>query len=241
MSESEVRQMRATYYGLISECDAEIGRVLQYLRDSGQWDDTLIILTSDHGEQLGDHYMLGKVGYFDESFHIPLVVRDPDASADKSRGTVVDRFTESIDVMPTILAWLGLDVPRTVDGRSLLPFLREGLAPPDWRRHVHYEYDYRTTFMSNARPEDVLGVTLDEASLGVIQDEAGKYVHFTTLPALFFDLTRDPAQLSSIAADATRATDVLRYTQAMLSWRLRYAERTLTGYQASPDGLVKRV
>lgn len=241
MSVAEVRQMRATYYGLISECDAEIGRVLQFLRDSGQWDDTLIILTSDHGEQLGDHYILGKVGYFDESFHIPLIVRDPDASADATRGTVVDSFTESIDIMPTILNWLGLQTPRTVDGRSLLPFLREGAAPPDWRRHVYYEYDYRNVFMSASRPEEVLGVDLDEASLAVVEDEAGKYVHFTKLPSLYFDLAQDPGQFTSLAADPSRASEVLRYAQAMLSWRLRFAERTLTGYQASPDGLVKRV
>jgi arylsulfatase A-like enzyme len=167
-------------------------------------------------------------------------VRDPDASANKTRGTVVDSFTESIDVMPTILEWLGLETPRTVDGRSLLAFLREGSAPPDWRRHVHYEYDYRNVLMSTSRPEDVLSVNLDEASLAVTEDEMGKYVHFTKLPSLYFDLARDPGQFSSLAADPARAPEVLRYAQAMVSWRLRFAERTLTGYQASPGGLVKR-
>jgi arylsulfatase A-like enzyme len=238
MSADEVRQMRATYYGLISECDHHIGRVLQFLRDSGQWDDTLIILTSDHGEMLGDHYLLGKTGYFDQSFHIPLIVRDPDGSARRTRGTTVDAFSESIDIMPTILQWLGLEVPHTLDGHSLLGFVREGAAPDGWRRHVHYEYDYRNIHYSE--PEAFLGVGMDEASLAVIQNEAGKYVHFTRLPSLYFDLARDPAQLANLAQQADTAPAMLAYAQAMLSWRMRYAERTLTGYGASPKGLIAR-
>ena len=107
MSEDEVRLTRAAYYGLISEIDDHVGRVIGYLKASGQYDNTLIVFTCDHGEQLGDHHLLGKLGYFDESFRIPLIIRDPSPEADTSRGRIVEQFTETIDVMPTILAWLG--------------------------------------------------------------------------------------------------------------------------------------
>ena len=86
MSEAEVLQMRATYYGLMTEVDDQLGRVFEYLKRTGQWDDTLILLTSDHGEQLGDHHLLGKIGYFDQSYHIPMIVRDPDAAAQSDPG-----------------------------------------------------------------------------------------------------------------------------------------------------------
>jgi hypothetical protein len=133
---------------------------------------------SDHGEQLGGHCILGKVGYFDESFHIPLVVRDPDGSANNTRGTVVDAFTESIDVRPTILEWLGLKTLREVDGRSPLLFVHEGATSAGWRRHVHDEYDYRNSFMNDARPEEVLGVGI-AASEGVLEvNWAGKPADF---------------------------------------------------------------
>ncbi|WP_010102490.1 sulfatase-like hydrolase/transferase, partial [Verminephrobacter aporrectodeae] len=101
MDDAEVRQMRATYYGLMREIDDQLGRVFGYLKDTGQWDDTLIVMTSDHGEQLGDHHLLGKVGYFDQSYHIPMLVRDPSRAADGTRGTLVDHFTEAVDTMPT--------------------------------------------------------------------------------------------------------------------------------------------
>ena len=238
MSEAEVRQLRATYYGLMTEVDDQLGRVFNYLKESGQWDNTLIMLTSDHGEQLGDHHLLGKVGYFDQSYHIPMIVMDPGADADATRGSIVRSFTESVDVMPTVLDWLGLSAPRACDGRSMLPWLHEPAGPADWRTEVHYEFDFRDIFYS--APEQPLGLTMDECALAVIQDEAYKYVHFAAQAPLFFDLARDPDQLNNVAEQPAYAPLVLRYAQKMLNWRLLHAERTLTGYAASPAGLVSR-
>ena len=237
MDEREVRVMRAAYYGLMSEIDDQLGRVFQHLKDTGQWDDTLIVFTCDHGEQLGDHYLLGKMGYFSESFHIPMIVRDPRAEADGARGRIVDRFTETVDCLPTILDWLGAPIPRQVDGRSLLPFCH-GQTPEDWRTEVHYEFDYRDLFYST--PESWLGLRMDDCSLTVIQDESYKYVHFTDLPPLFFDLKADPGELRNLAGDPAQQGRMLEYAQKMLSWRMRYAERTLTHYAASPEGLRVR-
>jgi arylsulfatase A-like enzyme len=237
MTEAEVAQMRATYCGLMSEIDDHLGRVFAYLKDTGQWDDTLIIFTCDHGEQLGDHYLLGKAGYFDESYRIPLIIRDPRTEAIGTRGAIVEDFTETIDTMPTILEWLGLDVPRQCDGRSLLPFVEKG-APGDWRTETHYEFDFRDLFYT--KPESSLGIPMDKCSLAVVQDEAFKYVHFAALPPLFFDLKKDPGQFVNRAGDPAYAGRMAEYAARMLDWRLGFAERTLTGYRATPRGLEIR-
>jgi arylsulfatase A-like enzyme len=237
MSESEVAQMRATYCGLMSEIDDHLGRVFAYLRETGQWDDTLIVFTCDHGEQLGDHHLLGKIGYFDESYRIPMIIRDPRAEADGTRGAVVEVFSETIDTMPTILEWLGLPIPRQCDGRSLLPFTERG-APSDWRTEVHYEFDFRDLFYT--KPETALGIPMDKCSLAVVQDHDFKYVHFAALPPLFFDLKRDPGQFVNCARDPAYAARVGEYAAKMLDWRLGFADRTLTGYRASPRGLEVR-
>jgi arylsulfatase A-like enzyme len=237
MSEAEVAQMRATYCGLMSEIDDQLGRVFDYLKQTGQWDDTLIIFTCDHGEQLGDHHLLGKIGYFDESYRIPMIVRDPRPEANGTRGTVVSHFTETIDTMPTILEWLGLPVPRQCDGRSLLAFC-DGEAPSDWRTEAHYEFDFRDLHYS--KPESALGVPMDRCSLAVVQDENYKYVHFAALPPLFFDLMADPGQFVNRAGDPAYAARMAEYAARMLTWRLGFAERTLTGYRATPKGLEVR-
>ena len=76
--EKKLRRLKAVYYGLMSEVDDDARpRCSRILKASGRWDDTLIVFTSDHGEQMGDHWLLGKCGYFDASYRIPLIVRDP--------------------------------------------------------------------------------------------------------------------------------------------------------------------
>ena len=235
LDQGQVAQMRATYAGMISEVDDGLGRVFEHLDATGQWDDTLIIFTSDHGEQLGDHHLLGKVGYFDESFRIPLVIKDPDTPG--SAGRIEDAFTESIDVMPTILDWVGGSIPRACDGRSLAPILQGGM-PADWRDVLHYEYDFRDIHYSHA--ESDLGLTMDTSSLCVVQDAAWKYVHFAALPPLLFDLKADPQQFRNLAAEPSHAATLAAYAQKALSLRLRHADRTLTHFRATPQGLETR-
>lgn len=234
MDEETVRQLRATYYGMMTEVDDRLGEVFAYLDESGQWEDTLVVFTSDHGEQLGDHHLLGKIGYFSESFRIPLVikgVRNPRA------GEIEAAFTESIDLMPTMLDWLGAEVPRSCDGHSLVPLLR-GPAPGSWRDALHYEYDFRDIHYS--RPERDLGLGMDESSLCAIEDGAWKYVHFAALPPLLFDMQADPHQFRDLAGDPAHAGVVKDYAQKLLSWRMRHADRTLTHYRSSPGGLECR-
>jgi len=132
MSEDEIRQLRAAYYGLVSEVDDNIGRIVDHLKATGQYDKTLIVVTSDHGDLLGDHWLVGKETFYDQAFHVPAIVRVPGAAWDGGRGRVVEAFTESVDLMPTILDLMGRAVPDQCDGHSLSPFLR-GENPASWR------------------------------------------------------------------------------------------------------------
>jgi arylsulfatase A-like enzyme len=235
MPEPHLRQLRATYYGLIAEVDAQIGRLLAHLRQSGQYEDTLIVFSCDHGEMLGDHWYLGKDGYFDQAFHIPLIVRAP--GEDSARNRVVDAFTEAVDLMPTMLALAGRPVPAQCDGVSLAPWLR-GDTPDGWRQEVHWEFDFRD--VAGGVPEKALGLRLDECALNVIRDRAYKYVHFAALPPLLFDLRKDPDELDDLARDPAHAPVMLRYAQKLLSWRMVNDERTLTGIHLTESGPVER-
>jgi arylsulfatase A-like enzyme len=109
--------------------------------------------------------------------------------------------------MPTILEALGGTAPRAGDGRALLPLL-EHVPPADWRDLLFYEYDFRDVHYS--QPESALGLSMDECALCVVQDANFKYVHFAALPALFFDLKRDPHQFTNLAEDPAYAGHRLR-------------------------------
>jgi len=229
--------LQASYYGLMNEVDDNLDRLFAALRASGDWDRTLIVLTSDHGEQMGDHWMLGKAGYFDQSYHVPLIVRDPDQRADLTRGRVFDVFSEHVDLMPTLLDWIGLPAPRQCDGRSLLPLVHTGQTPADWREAVHWEFDFRDPVFGEA--EEALGLHMDQCTLNVRRTRRWKYVHFTALPPLLFDLEADPAELVDRSSDSAVATVLSEQARALLSWRMRHADKTLTHMRITPEtGLV---
>jgi len=241
-SESDVLQARATYYGLMSEVDYHLGRVLTYLKESGQFESTLIIFTSDHGEQLGDHYLFGKDGYFDQTYSIPLIIRNPEISkqtSDKSvvKGSQVEFFTEAIDVMPTILDWLETEIPEECDGRSLLPFL-QGNIPENWRKEVHWEYDFREIGSFQPMIEEQFGLSPDQCSLTVLRDDHYKFVHMTALNPLLFDLQKDPEEFVNLADDPGYQDIMLEYAQKMLSWQMLHRDRTLANMNMETGTLV---
>jgi arylsulfatase A-like enzyme len=235
MSDRDIRQMRATYCGMIGEVDAALGRLLDHLRETGQYDETLIIFSSDHGEMLGDHGLLGKSGYFAEAFHIPLTIRLPGPAGDATRGTTVDHFTESVDLLPTILEAMGQPIPLQCDGSSLMPFLR-GEPVTHWRDGVIFEFDFRNVGAQGFRQRHNL--RLDQCCLLSWRDARYQYVHFPALPPLLFDLAADPYCFTNIAEQPGSATIVRDYAQRLLTWRIENAERILTGSRATKGGLV---
>jgi arylsulfatase A-like enzyme len=233
--EARLRRLKAVYFGLMSRVDAEIGRLMAFLNESGLAERTVVIFTSDHGEELGDHWLMGKGGYFDGSYHIPLIVRDPRPGA--ARGGRVVAFTENVDIMPTLLQAIGAPVPDQCDGLSLAPFLA-GQTPPAWRSEAHWEFDFRNPLDDSA--ERLLGLTLHQCALNVVRGARYKYVHFTKLPPLFFDLADDPGETRNLAGDAASAPLVLEYAQKLLSWRMNHDEQTLTHLALTADGPVAR-
>lgn len=233
MSELDLRQMRATYYGMMSEVDHQLGLLLAFLDERKLTDNTLIIFSSDHGEQLGDHYLLDKQGFYDQSYHIPLIIRPPGRAWDSCRGRRVEQFTQNIDLMPTVLDFIGTAQPRQCDGHSLKAFM-QAQTPSNWRTEVYWEHDFRDIL--TGAPEQRFGLNLEECSLAVVRDHKYKYVHFNRLPALLFDLEHDPHELHNLISHPEHTGTALHYAQKMLDWRLRNAERSLSHWHYSESG-----
>nr|MBX2826479.1 sulfatase-like hydrolase/transferase [Gammaproteobacteria bacterium] len=200
----------------------------------------VIVFTSDHGEQLGDHRLLGKMGFYDQSYHIPLLIRDPDSAIAANTATTsskreVSVFTESVDVMPTLLDLLGAAVPPQLDGRSLKPWLK-GESVENWRRSAHWEFDFREIISRDA--ENTLGLPSQLCNLSVIRDEHFKYVHFAGLPPLLFDLEQDPAEQRNVAEVESYQNVRLYLAEKLLRWRAEHLDQSLALKQLSVDGVV---
>ena len=231
----QAREIRAVYLGLVTEVDAAIGRLIDGLKSSGQYDDTLIVVTADHGEMLGDHRLWGKMCFYEPAFHVPLIIRDPRRR--DTAGRVVEAFTESIDIAPTLLDWLGEAPPLGFDGRSLLPFL-DGEAPEDWRDYAFAELDLGDP----ERPtvwQERLNLPLSRCNLAILREERFKYVHVNGgLPPLLFDMIDDPFETRNLAGDPAFASELSRLARRMLDHRMTHADHRLSRLKLTGQGVV---
>ena len=233
-TERGMRRMRAQYYGMIGDVDAQVGRLVSSLHERGEWDDTIIVITADHGEQLGDHGLREKVGFFEQSYRIVGMVRSP--AHHGGHGRVVNAFTENVDVFPTLCELLDAATPSQCDGRSLVPWLA-GQTPEDWREMATWEYDWRQLYISDAVDGAALNWPndrrLERQNLCVQRDEHHAYVQFGNGDWLAFDLATD-ATWRTMIRDAER---VLPLAQRMLTWRSQHAERRLSGMKLESGGV----
>ncbi|HEY1824685.1 MAG TPA: sulfatase-like hydrolase/transferase [Acidimicrobiales bacterium] len=221
--ESSMRSLIAQYLGMVSEVDSQLSRVVEAIAERGEWDDTLVVVTSDHGEQLGDHGLLEKLGYFPQSYHIMGIWRDPRVSG----GASISEFTENVDLLPTLADALGVEQPVQCDGVSLTPLLkRESVS---WRRAAHYEWDSR--FMLLGPGPNPSRELLAKRNLAVSVSEELAFVQFGDGSMKCYDLAMDPTWRSE-CDDRDRVFEALR---EQLLWRQEHLRHDLTDMLLSPD------
>lgn len=235
-TDENIQTLRAVYLGLATEVDHHIGRVVDYLKTSGQYDNTMLIITADHGEMLGDRHAWGKMTVYDAAYHTPLIIRLPDNAANAGRNVTVP--TESIDVTPTILDWIGQAIPNSMDGRSLLPLLH-GETPDDWRSYSFSELD----FSEPENPtmwEQALRTGPSNSCLGILRDERFTLVEFAAdLPPMLFD-HHSKGEMENVAGNPEFAFDLNRLTRVMLRHRMCNMDHTLSLDSITPDGPKSR-
>ncbi len=219
------------YMGLIKQCDDQLGRLLDYLQKSGRMDDTMIVLTSDHGDYMGDHWMGEKDLFHEVSVKVPLIIYDPSTEADAVRGTVCDALVEAIDLSATFIAAAGGELPdHIIEGRSLLPFLH-GQTPEDWRDFAISEYDY-----SGSGAAISLGVEPRDARLFMVATKRWKFMHDEGgARPMLFDLKNDPDELIDLAADPEYADIIAQMYENLALWSRRMSQRTTLSEQDIKD------
>jgi len=227
--EADWRSIRAIHLGLMAEIDENLGRLFQQLKDVGQWEDTLILFSSDHGEAMFDHYLCNQAAWIDQCAHVPLILRDPSSRADASRGSVVDDFSAAIDTIPTLLDWLGAKIPHQLDGASLLPFV-QGERPDNWREYVTWEYHY-----DQAVETEGSRVVAPDTMMTVYRDRVIKHVFMPGLPCLLFDMENDPAELRNLSGDPAYSNVERDYLHRQLAHRIRYVDGQFSPHRQQPE------
>ncbi len=208
------------YMGLIKQCDDQLGRLLDYLEANDRLKDTMIVLTSDHGDYLGDHWLGEKDLFHEQSVKIPLIIYDPRQEADTTRGTTCEALVESLDLLATFIEAAGGDVPdHIVEGRSLQPWLHG--QTPEWRRFAISEFDYSPT------PQCVkLGLEPKDARLFMVFDGRFKMMHAEGgMRPMLFDLQEDPDEFVDLAKGDAHQAVLDRLYGYLAEWGRRCAQR----------------
>lgn len=175
-----VKRAIAGYYGLCSFLDENVGKILRALDESGLADNTRVVYTSDHGDNMGTRGLWGKSTMFEETAAVPLIM----AGDDIPRGRIVDTPVSHVDVYPFILDAVGNREPALREGfpGTSLFDLAQGTVPD---RNVLVEYHG-------------MGST---TGAFMIRHGKFKYVHYIGYPAQLFDLESDPEEVTDLAAD----------------------------------------
>jgi arylsulfatase A-like enzyme len=199
------------YLACVQSVDDNVGRLLDFLKESGLERDTIVVYTSDQGFFLGDHGLYDKRFMYEESLRIPLLVRWP---AVVRAGSRAEAMALNLDFAPTLLEAAGVAVPGSLQGRSLLPLLR-GEVPADWRTAIYYRY-YHDPGHHNTR-----------AHYGV-RTATHKLICFWKKDQWeLFDLRSDPGELRNLYGQPGREaiTAELRATLARLRKDLQDDDR----------------
>lgn len=178
-----LKRAQAAYYGLITHIDHQIGRFMQSLIEYGEYNNTVMLFVSDHGELMGDHHLFRKSFPYEGSSHIPFILADPGNVLHLKKNTRNEATIELKDVMPTLLDAAGLPIPETVEGKSVLSLLKE--APIDWREYIHGEHYY------------------GKESYHSITTNHDKYIWYSqTGVEQYFNLEKDPEEKVNLINDA---------------------------------------
>jgi arylsulfatase A-like enzyme len=221
-SETRVRDaLMGAYMGLIKQIDDHLGRLFAFMDEQGLSENTMIVFCSDHGDNLGDHWMGEKDLFHDCSVRVPMIIADPSPEADATRGTVSEALVEGIDLAPTFVEYFGgRDLPHILEGKSLMPVLAgktDGVR--DW---AISEYDYSTR-----EARKILGQDVMDCRLIMCVDQRWKFWHTEGYRPMLFDLETDPDELVDLGLSDDPAHVRIRALmhERIFEWARRHHNR----------------
>jgi arylsulfatase A-like enzyme len=194
----DTRQQLADYYACVTGLDHHVGRVFAQLRESGHWDDTVIIFTGDNGLSLGEHGLFGKQNLYEfGGMHVPLVAAGPGIARGKS-----DAFVYLMDLFPTFCELGGAKIPDAVEGRSLVPILQGKGGRVRDRLYTGYKDVQRA-----------------------VRDDRWKLIRYPQVDRTqLFDLQADPHELNDLGAKTNYAAKVAEMTALLEKEMQRYGD-----------------
>jgi arylsulfatase A-like enzyme len=198
--ENQWRRYIYAYYRMVEDVDRQVGQVVQALRQSGQEENTIIVFTSDHGEGLASHRWTGKMMYYEEEAAVPLIVSwkgvTPAGRIDR------EHLVSTLDVLPTICDYAGIEGPAVMRGQSLRPIIEN----PKQAGH-----EFVVSEMANG-PARSFMVRTSRYKYMVVPGKAGRKLE------MFFDMQTDRGEMNNLASQAEFTAEIERHGKMLAHW-----------------------
>jgi arylsulfatase A-like enzyme len=201
----DLRQLTAYYYGLTAWADDMVGQMMESLARAGNDKNTIVIFCSDHGDMLGSHHLFNKGVLFEESARIPFIIHAPGRWMPQFNSAQVASL---IDVMPTILAACGIDIPAHVQGRDLSPVLN------GYRDALDEPYAF-----IEAPADDTIGIRTPRYLFGMRTNKNTRAL--LDEGSVFWDLEMDPYELNNLANQAKENETAAKLEARLRTWHER--------------------
>ncbi len=198
----EIRKHIAAYYAMITHVDAQIGRVLAALKETGQAENTIIVFSCDNGLAVGRHGLLGKQNIYEHSVHVPLAICGPGIPKGQKR----DAFCYLLDIFPTLCELIGISIPSSVEGRSLVPIIRS----------------------QQRKVRNTLFFAYKDVQRGV-RDRCYKLIEYFVndkRTTQLFDLQSDPWEIYNLADNPNYVQHLQRLRKELLRWKGQLGDRS---------------
>lgn len=208
--EENWRRLIARYWGLVSQVDAAVGRILDAVRRCGVEKNTIIVFTSDHGDMMGSHRLITKGFQFEEAVRVPLIIKIP---GHPRSGSIIREPVSQIDLVPTLLDFMGKPIPEGLDGYSLKPFLNgEGEIQ---EKNVFIEWFPHNTLYRSRSDE------IDHPVITVITPDGWKYNWSSFGQHELYDLNDDPLESKNLARRRSHHSLIKKLQREIERWKAR--------------------
>ena len=211
-SEFGYQRYMKDYLRCVAAIDQNVGRLLEYLEESGLAENTVVIYSSDQGFFLGENGWTDKRLADDVTMQMPFLIRWPGVLQPGQR---IDAMIQNIDYGPTFLEMAGLEVPDAMDGESLLPILKTGQAPEDWRDSVYYHYYHNNAY--------------NLPKIEAVRNDRYKLIRYYDHKTLdfgeqwdLFDLEKDPDEQQSVYTNPEYKSVIRQMKQKLMELRTQY-------------------
>ncbi len=207
----EMKRITSIYYAMITHIDARIGSILKALEAKGELENTIIVFSSDNGLSLGDHGLNHKQSVYEQDVRVPLIMSGPGLPKNETR----DNFCYLLDIYPTLCDLVGLPIPASVEGKSLLPVIRNTIKTQ--REVLYFSYG---DFQRGCRDDRYKLI-----EFAVPDKQTGAVARHT----LLFDLQKDPKEMTNLADNPEHAETLARMRALLLRLRDQHGDSVKRG------------